>query len=151
MKNESNSSNVQSKIHSSFLILHSSFTTFGFGFLGIQALGTCHLAILHLLPLFLGKFLHIHHFVFLIDNLKTEHGFNHVFHRDDATHGAVFVDNHGDVLFLLEQLFPDVGHALIFIEREDRTRQVLQFDIELVLRQFFAPVFPRFPASAHSQ
>ena len=86
--------------------------------------------------MFLGKFLHIHHFVFLIDNLKTEHGFNHVFHRDDATHGAVLVDNHGDVLFLLKEFLPNVGNTLIFSEGKNRTRKVLEFDIKLVLRQF---------------
>ena len=93
------------------------------------------LLFLHLLPLCLGKLLHVDHLVFLIDYLEAEHGLDDVLQGDDAAQGAVFVDDDGDVLLLLEELLPDGGDVLIFGEGQDGSCQLAQLGVELILGQ----------------
>ena len=89
------------------------------------------LLFLHLLPLCLGKLLHVHHLVFLIDYLEAEHGLDDILQVDDAAQGAVFVDDDGDVLLLLEELLPDGGDVLVFGEGQDGSCQLAQLGVEL--------------------
>ena len=95
------------------------------------------LLFLHLLPLCLGKLLHVDHLVFLIDYLEAEHGLDDIFQRDDASQGAILVDDDGDVLFLLEEFLPDGGDILIFGEGQDGTSQFAQLHVKLVFSQLF--------------
>ena len=78
---------------------------------------------LHLFPLRFRQLLHIHHLVFLIDNLKAQHSFNDILQRDDATERSILVDDDRDMFFLFEQFLPNGGNIFVFGERQDRTCQ----------------------------
>ena len=83
-----------------------SFGTFGRSIQRVRIEVECILLLF--LPLLAGKFLHVGHLVFLIDNLCTEHGFDDILHGDDTSEATVLVDDNRDVFLLGEQLLPDV-------------------------------------------
>jgi hypothetical protein len=64
-------------------------------------------------PALFGVHLHIVNGIRFIDNLQAEQGFDNVFHRHNAIHPTILIDNQGDVLFFLYKcvLYPRANHC----------------------------------------
>ena len=88
------------------------------------------------LPFLAGQFLHIGHRVFFVHDFCAEHGFNHVFHGDNATEAAVFVNDDGDVFFFRQEFLPNLRHRVCFLESKYRAHYFRETRVKAVFREF---------------
>ena len=88
------------------------------------------------LGLLSGQGLHIFHGVYLVYDFHTCHGLDDVLHGDDAAHAVVLVHYDGDMLALLQHLFPNAIDRVGFVERKDGTGNFGKFAVVLVFGEF---------------